>query len=75
MEDEKQDYQEELLLDFPDEERGNIFKVIFNRDAPVKIVVCLLEMLCLDTSYEYSGRFKTFCHAVSEGVFSWRSPH
>ena len=31
MEDEKQDYQEELLLDFPDEERGNIFKVIFNR--------------------------------------------
>ncbi|KAJ3642280.1 hypothetical protein Zmor_025080 [Zophobas morio] len=27
MEDEKQDYQEELLLDFPDEERGNIFKI------------------------------------------------
>ncbi|EFA09890.1 Nitrogen permease regulator 3-like protein [Tribolium castaneum] len=27
VEDEKQDYQEELLLDFPDEERGNIFKI------------------------------------------------
>lgn len=27
IEEDKQDYQEELLLDFPDEERGNIFKV------------------------------------------------
>lgn len=26
-EDDKQDYQEELLLDFPDEERTSIFKV------------------------------------------------
>uniref|UniRef100_A0A6P7G498 Uncharacterized protein LOC114337542 n=1 Tax=Diabrotica virgifera virgifera TaxID=50390 RepID=A0A6P7G498_DIAVI len=29
-EDDKQDYQEELLLDFPDEERSSIFKVSTN---------------------------------------------
>lgn len=29
-EEEKQDYQEELLLDFPDEERSSIFKVTYS---------------------------------------------
>lgn len=38
-EDDKQDYQEELLLDFPDEERSSIFKVIIN-------VISYLKAFC-----------------------------